>query len=102
MANNQEKVLIIGAGGQIGIELAAELSKIHGAKNVVSSDLKAPAVLTENPFEILDALDANALFGIVKKYGITQIYHLAAMLSATLLRKILMSCCLTSIHKQMQ
>lgn len=83
MANNQEKVLIIGAGGQIGIELAVELSKIYRAKNVISSDLKAPAVLPENPFEILDALDAKALFDIVKKHGVTQIYHLAAMLSAT-------------------
>ena len=83
MANNQEKVLIIGAGGQIGIELAAELSKTHGVNNVVSSDLKMPLILPENPYEILDALDAKAVFEIVKKYGITQIYHLAAMLSAT-------------------
>jgi nucleoside-diphosphate-sugar epimerase len=83
MSTKNEKVLIIGAGGQIGIELTAELSKIYGHKNVVPSDLKAPAVATENPFEILDALDGKALFEIVKKHGITHIYHLAAMLSAT-------------------
>jgi len=83
MATKNEKVLIIGAGGQIGIELTAELSKIYGHKNVVPSDLKAPSSATENPFEVLDALDGKALFEIVKKHGITHVYHLAAMLSAT-------------------
>jgi nucleoside-diphosphate-sugar epimerase len=83
MSTKNEKVLIIGAGGQIGVELTAELSKIYGHKNVVPSDLKEPAVATENPFEKLDALDGKALFEIVKKHGITHIYHLAAMLSAT-------------------
>lgn len=83
MATKNEKVLIIGAGGQIGVELTAELSKIYGHKNVVPSDLKAPLAATENPFEVLDALDGKALFEIVKKHGITHIYHLAAMLSAT-------------------
>ncbi len=83
MATKNEKVLIIGAGGQIGVELTAELSKIYGHKNVIPSDLKEPAVATENPFEKLDALDGKALFEIVKKHGITHVYHLAAMLSAT-------------------
>jgi nucleoside-diphosphate-sugar epimerase len=50
---------------------------------VIPSDLKEPAVATENPFEKLDALDGKALFEIVKKHGITHVYHLAAMLSAT-------------------
>lgn len=83
MSTKNEKVLIIGAGGQIGLELTAELSKIYGHKNVVPSDLKEPAVATENPFEKLDALDGKALFEIVKKHSITHVYHLAAMLSAT-------------------
>lgn len=83
MSTKNEKVLIIGAGGQIGLELTAELSKIYGHQNVVPSDLKAPAVKTENPFEVLDALDGKALYDIVKKHDITHIYHLAAMLSAT-------------------
>ncbi|MEI8135785.1 MAG: NAD-dependent epimerase/dehydratase family protein [Bacteroidota bacterium] len=83
MSTKNEKALIIGAGGQIGVELTAELSKIYGHKNVVPSDLKEPAIATENPFEKLDALDGKALFEIVKKYGITHVYHLAAMLSAT-------------------
>lgn len=83
MAGTQEKILIIGAGGQIGIELSAELSKIYGNNNVISSDLKAPAAEQENPFEVLDALDRDALFGLVKKHNVTQVYHLAALLSAT-------------------
>jgi nucleoside-diphosphate-sugar epimerase len=83
MANTSEKVLIIGAGGQIGVELTAELSKLYGHKNVVPSDLKAPAQSSENPFETLDALDGKSLFELVKKHGITQVYHLAALLSAT-------------------
>jgi len=83
MSTKNEKVLIIGAGGQIGVELTAELSKIYGHSNVIPSDLKEPAVATENPFEKLDALDGKALFEIVKKHGITHVYHLAAMLSAT-------------------
>jgi nucleoside-diphosphate-sugar epimerase len=83
MADTREKVLIIGAGGQIGVELAAELSRLYGAGQVISSDLKKPASPAENPFELLDALDAKALFELVKKHNITQIYHLAALLSAT-------------------
>ena len=83
MSNAKEKVLIIGAGGQIGLELTQNLSAMYGKENVVPSDLKDAGLFPENPFEILDALDKNALLSIVKKHGITQIYHLAAMLSAT-------------------
>ncbi len=83
MKNTDEKILIIGAGGQIGVELTAELSKLYGHKNVIPSDLKVPAQPNENPFEILDALDGKALFELIKKHSITQVYHLAALLSAT-------------------
>lgn len=83
MSSTQEKILIIGAGGQIGVELTENLSKIYGNDNVVPSDLKESAALANNPFETLDALDSKALFEIVKKHNITQVYHLAALLSAT-------------------
>lgn len=79
----KEKILIIGAGGQIGVELTENLLAIYGIENVIASDLKEPASLQGNPFEKLDALDKNALFDVVKKHGITHIYHLAALLSAT-------------------
>jgi len=83
MSSIKEKILIIGAGGQIGVELTENLSKIYGNDNVVPSDLKESPALKNNPFEKLDALDSKALFEIVKKHNITQVYHLAAMLSAT-------------------
>jgi len=83
MLNENQKILIIGAGGQIGIELTAKLSEMYGSSNVIASDLKNSSAFSNNPFETLDALDAKALFDIVRKHGVTQIYHLAAMLSAT-------------------
>lgn len=78
-----EKILIIGAGGQIGVELTESLSAIYGHQHVIPSDLKPSALFNDNTFETLDALDKNAVFEVVKKHGITQIYHLAALLSAT-------------------
>jgi nucleoside-diphosphate-sugar epimerase len=83
MQGTLEKVLIIGAGGQIGVELTEKLSSIYGSENVVPSDLKDSGTFPGNKFEVLDALDREALFGIVKKHKITQVYHLAALLSAT-------------------
>jgi nucleoside-diphosphate-sugar epimerase len=83
MTKTGEKILIIGAGGQIGVELTENLSKLYGHKNVIPSDLKESQIFVGNQFEKLDALDKNALFGIVKKHGVTQVYHLAALLSAT-------------------
>lgn len=83
MSSSQEKILIIGAGGQIGVELTENLSKLYGNDNVIPSDLKESPALQANPFEKLDALDSKALYEIVKKHKITQVYHLAALLSAT-------------------
>jgi nucleoside-diphosphate-sugar epimerase len=77
------KTLVIGAGGQIGIELVQELSRIYGNSNVIAADLKPISSLPNNPFEVLDVLDKNALHNIVKKYQIQQVYLLAALLSAT-------------------
>lgn len=83
MYNKEDRILIIGAGGQIGIELTENLSKLYGNENVVAADLKPIPALANNPFEKLDVLDKNALFEIVQKYKIKQIYLLAALLSAT-------------------
>lgn len=77
------KVLVIGAGGQIGIELCEALNKIYGAENVIASDIKPIDVLSNNPFEQLDVLDQIKLRDIVHKYRITDVYLLAALLSAT-------------------
>lgn len=88
-----EKILVIGCAGQIGSELTIELRNRYGAANVVASDIKqAPSDIMEGgPFEYIDVLDVNRLYEIVNKYKITQIYHLAAILSGNAEKKPLMS-----------
>lgn len=83
MYNKEDKILIIGAGGQIGIELTQELSLLYGSSNVIAADLKPISALSNNAFETLDVLDKNALLNIVKKHDIAHVYLLAALLSAT-------------------
>ncbi len=76
-----EKILIIGANGQLGTELSAALQDKYGQDAVIGSDIRRPQ--EENSiFEMLDVLDNDALRSIVKKHKVTQIYHLAAILSA--------------------
>lgn len=76
---------MIGAAGQIGTELTIALRKQHGASNVIASDIKEvdDSPLFDGPFEILDAMDADGIWEIVREYKVKQIYHLSAMLSAT-------------------
>jgi nucleoside-diphosphate-sugar epimerase len=80
-----ERILIIGASGQIGIELTERLRSQYGVDAVVASDMKEqPDVALQNgPYEVLNTLDKDRLHEIVKKYNITQVYQLAALLSAT-------------------
>ncbi len=78
----QDKILIIGAGGQIGSVLTTALRKTFGPDNVIASDLR-PLGPQDGPTEVLNALNARDLAGLVNKHKITQIYHLAAILSAT-------------------
>lgn len=81
----QEKILIMGACGQIGVELTLGLRKLYGDANVIATDIRDehPLLSGTGPFMHLDAMDAEATLSIVKKEGITQIYLLAALLSAT-------------------
>jgi nucleoside-diphosphate-sugar epimerase len=78
-----ENILIIGASGQIGSELVMALRNIYGNNNVFATDIKpAPKdVMESGPFQILDALDEKQLIHFVIRNKITQIYHLAAVLS---------------------
>ncbi|KQW43673.1 MULTISPECIES: NAD-dependent epimerase/dehydratase family protein [unclassified Roseateles] len=76
------KILIIGANGQIGTELATELARLHGNDAVVTSDLAPNGRVPSLQHEALDVTDAGALATVVKRHKITQIYHLAAALSA--------------------
>jgi len=77
-----ERILIIGSNGQIGLELAESLRINYGSENVICSDVRKMDQQIE-PFEILDILDQKKLLEIVNKYKITQVYLLAALLSAT-------------------
>jgi threonine 3-dehydrogenase len=79
---SKEKILIIGANGQIGTALTHNLRQKHGTANVIASDLNTPLRSVIGIFEKLDVLDIERLRAVVLKYGITQIYHLAAILSA--------------------
>lgn len=78
-----EKILVIGAAGQIGSELVIELRKLHGEDNVWATDIKNPPPdITEGgPFQILDVMDDKQLIHFIIRHKITQIYHLAAVLS---------------------
>jgi nucleoside-diphosphate-sugar epimerase len=78
-----ERILIIGAAGQIGSELTLELRKIYGNSNVFATDVKdAPSDIKESgPFQLLDVMDDKHLIHFVIRNKITQIYHLAAVLS---------------------
>ena len=75
---------MIGANGQIGSELAAALRIKFGNENVITSDIRAPKEIAEGEiFETLNVLDKEAIKALIIKYKPTQIYLLAAMLSAT-------------------
>ncbi|GAA0891378.1 NAD-dependent epimerase/dehydratase family protein [Fulvivirga kasyanovii] len=77
------KILVIGACGQLGSELTLALRDIHSKNNVVASDVREPeGDLADGPFEILNVMNKSDLENIIDKYSITQIYHLAAILSA--------------------
>ena len=79
------KILVIGACGQIGVELTLALRKIHGNENVIAGDIREEHSLLAGtgPYVVLNAMDSSAIQGMVKKEDISEIYLLAALLSAT-------------------
>ena len=81
----KKRILIIGACGQIGSELTSTLRKKYAAHKVIASDIREgdAAMMNSGPFEILDAMDYDAVQDIVIKHEITDVYLMAAMLSAT-------------------
>ena len=80
-----EKILVIGAAGQIGTELVLTLRQSKGADNVIAADLKEPnkEVLAGGKFVQLDILDELAVRSVINDNRITEVYLLAALLSAT-------------------
>ncbi len=78
----KERILVIGANGQIGTVLTLALQDKYGMGNVFATDIQYPHRTVIGNFEKLDVLDMERLRAVVRKFGITQIYHLAAILSA--------------------
>lgn len=85
LAMAKDKILVIGASGQIGVELTLALRKIYGNTNVIASDLREQNPLLEGtgPYVSLDVMNKEMLHVQVIRQNITQIYLLAAILSAT-------------------
>jgi len=81
----KQRILIVGASGQIGTELTARLREQFGSHKVIATDIREGdnELLEGGPFEILDAMDYEALEDIIIRHEITDVYLLAAMLSAT-------------------
>lgn len=80
-----QKILVTGALGQIGSELTMILRKKYGDENVVASDIRSKVedvIIESGPFEIVDCTEKNKVGGVVNKYNIDTIFHLAAILSA--------------------
>ncbi len=81
----KEKILVIGASGQIGVELTLALRKLYGDGAVIASDLREqnPLLKDSGPYVSLDVMNKEMLHVQVIRQNITQIYLLAAILSAT-------------------
>ena len=85
MTEMDTKILIIGACGQIGTELTNKLRTIYGKDNVIASDIRKlnTDIVNEGIFEVVNALDYNQIEHLLEKYQITDVYLMAALLSAT-------------------
>jgi len=79
---SKETILVIGSSGQIGTELVKELRVRYGQDRVIATDITIQPG-AEQPSEQLDVLDKERLFSLIKKYEVSQVYLLAALLSAT-------------------
>ncbi|SNR55405.1 Nucleoside-diphosphate-sugar epimerase [Lutibacter agarilyticus] len=80
-----KRILIIGACGQIGTELTLKLRDINGKNAVIASDIRegSKELMKSGPFELVNAMDYDSISKIIDTYTITEVYLMAAMLSAT-------------------
>jgi nucleoside-diphosphate-sugar epimerase len=81
----KEKILVIGASGQIGVELTLALRKVYGGSQVIASDLREEneLLIGTGPYVSLDVMNKEMLHVQILEQNITQVYLLAAILSAT-------------------
>ena len=79
-----KRILVTGAGGQIGAWLVPELRRLYGSAHVLASDIRdpSPEISEGGPFQVLDATDAQAVGQAVMRHGADTVFHLAAILSA--------------------
>jgi nucleoside-diphosphate-sugar epimerase len=78
-----ERILVIGANGQIGSELVDALAAQHGADNVIAADISPRSLYAASVYEVIDVLNTERLAAVLEQYQVTQVYQLAALLSAT-------------------
>ena len=80
-----KRILIIGACGQIGTELTFKLREINGNDAVIASDIREgnKELMKSGPFEFINAMDYDSILTIIEKYAVSDVYLMAAMLSAT-------------------
>lgn len=80
-----EKIVVLGSAGQIGTDLVDTLRQQHGTDNVIATDIKDQPnqFKDKGPFVMMDVLDANGVYELIKKNNVKQVYLLAALLSAT-------------------
>jgi len=81
----KNRILVIGACGQIGTELTARLRQLHPADHIIASDIRSGGdeLMNSGPFEVLDATNYSELEDVVINYEISEVYQMAALLSAT-------------------
>lgn len=83
--SGNRRILVTGALGQIGMELLDALITKFGSNNVIASDIREPEDIETLDFKFikLDVLNSSQLEDVITDYSITEVYHLAAILSAT-------------------
>ncbi len=83
--SNGDTILVLGAAGQIGTDLVSTLREMHGGHNVIAADVKEQTgfLAESGPFCKLDVLDAQALADVIRGNKVKEVFHLAALLSAT-------------------
>lgn len=79
-----DKILIVGACGQLGTELTQKLRSIKTPESIIASDIRDEPIdlIADGPYEKLDIMNGERFHEILKKHEINQVYHLAAVLSA--------------------
>jgi len=80
-----KRILIIGACGQIGTELTLKLRELNGENSVIASDIREgnKELMKSGPFEFINAMEYDSILKVIEQYAISDVYLMAAMLSAT-------------------